>query len=351
MNDHDSIKGSENAASSSQPLERSALKKHRPFSLRGFTSLLLTLAFLVMCFSGIMLFVTPRGRFAHWNDWTLIGLGKDDWSSVHVNNSVLFVVIAALHLVLNWSVFVRYLKSKAVAGLNMKKELALASVIAAVCLAGPIYEFPPFSSLMALNEDIKDYWEQDTGAGQQAALPPVPHAEEFTLSELAQQIGLSDAQVVSALSDQGYEVSNASVTVAEVGASKNVAPSVVFAAIREKHPESRGWGRLNGAGQSSGESAEKRSGGGAQRQKGGDEVGEEKTTESQEEAGHSTHSGQNDRRGRGFGGGGGGGYGRGMGPGGGGGMGMGHGMGRGRGQQHTDHANEKPPQDGSATDQ
>ena len=101
-------------------------KMRRRFSLRGFTSLLLTLAFAVMCFSGVMLFLTPRGRVANWTGWTLLGLGKHDWGAVHVNNSVLFIVIAMVHLVLNWSVFVRYIKSKTVAGLKLNKELALA---------------------------------------------------------------------------------------------------------------------------------------------------------------------------------------------------------------------------------
>ncbi len=225
----------------------------RRFSLRGFTSLLLTLAFLAMCLSGAMLFVTPRGRTANWTDWTMMALDKHQWGAVHVSNSVLFVSIAALHLLLNWSVFMRYLKKKATSGLHMKKELALAMVVALVCVAGPITDLPPFSNLMALNEDIKNYWEQHAEA------PPVPHAEELTLAELASTIDLSVEQVSAALQEEGYDVQDASQTVGDVGRQKDVAPNAVFDAIRQKYPDTRGWGRVNGRGGAAGHGA---SGGG-----------------------------------------------------------------------------------------
>ena len=153
-----------------------------------------------MCFSGTMLFLTPRGRTANWTDWSLLALDKHQWGSVHVNNSVVFVAIAVLHLVLNWSVFTRYIKKKATNGLNLKRELALATSLAALCIVGPIWGVPPFSTLMTLNEDIKNYWDQT------AQQPPVPHAEELTLAELAATIDLSVDEVSVALADEGYSV-------------------------------------------------------------------------------------------------------------------------------------------------
>jgi hypothetical protein len=224
----------------SQPEVDPRPQQRRRFSLRGFTSLLLSFSFLAMCLSGAMLFLTPRGRTANWTDWSLIGLDKHQWGSVHVNNSVVFVAIAVLHLVLNWSVFMRYIKKKAATGLNLKKEMALAAVLAAVVVVGPISSIPPFSTLMAVNEDIKNYWDQT------AQQPPVPHAEELTLAELAKTIKLSVEQVSTALKDEGYDVEDAEQTIGEIGQQKGVAPSAVFDVIRERHPTSRGWGRVNG---------------------------------------------------------------------------------------------------------
>ena len=127
----------------------------RRWSLRGFTSLFLSLSFTVLCFSGVLLFLTPRGRTANWTDWSLLGLDKHQWGALHVNNSILFIVAAVLHLILNWSLFANYIKRKAGRGLHMKKEMALATMLAAVCIVGPIWSVPPFGSLMTLNEEVK----------------------------------------------------------------------------------------------------------------------------------------------------------------------------------------------------
>ena len=81
------------------------LKSKKRFSTKGFTSLLLTCCFLVMTVSGVILFLTPRGRDARWTDWTLFGLDKEEWGALHINNSILLLVVVAVHLVLNWSMF------------------------------------------------------------------------------------------------------------------------------------------------------------------------------------------------------------------------------------------------------
>jgi hypothetical protein len=156
---------------------------------------------LVMAFAGIMLYLTPRGRVANWTDWTLIGLGKEQWASLHMNASLLFVIVAVLHLVLNWSIFFRYLK-KTSARLHMKKELALATPIAAVCAAGTITELSPFSSVAALNNDIKDYWEQ------RATRAPVPHVDELTLEEISTQVNLPVSDMTTALGKEGFDAND-----------------------------------------------------------------------------------------------------------------------------------------------
>lgn len=230
------------AADSPKEQETTNSRPGRRFSLRGFTSLLLSLAFLSMLVSGTMLFLTPRGRTANWTDWTLVGLDKHQWGSVHVNNSIVFVAIAIVHLLLNWSVLARYIKKKTSTGLNMKKELALATVLAGVCIVGPIWNLPPFSNLMGLNEDIKDYWDENA---QEA---PVPHAEEFSLTELASTIELSIEDVSSALAEAGFATAGADQTLGELAEQYGVPPSALFEAIRQRHPNTRGWGRLSGGG-------------------------------------------------------------------------------------------------------
>ncbi|QDU55703.1 DUF4405 domain-containing protein [Aeoliella mucimassa] len=226
------------AAGSGKPVTTTS----KVFGLRAFTSMLLSVSFLVLCVSGIVLFLTPRGRVANWTGWTLLGLDKHEWSSLHVNNSILFIIMAATHLVLNWSVLMRYLKNKKVPGIHKWKELTVALGVAGLCVAGPIFSVPPFSSLMAFNDEVKDYWEQDNTSG--SANPPVAHAEELTLAELADHIFLTSDQVSTALASNGYDVTNTSLTVAEIAEQKQQTPSELFDVIREEYPESRGWGRI-----------------------------------------------------------------------------------------------------------
>ena len=88
----------------------------RGFSLRGFTSLLLMGLFVVLGLSGAMLYASPRGRVANWTDWTLLGLEKGQWEGLHLNGSLLFLIVAVLHLVLNWRPFWGYITDVEVVG-------------------------------------------------------------------------------------------------------------------------------------------------------------------------------------------------------------------------------------------
>jgi hypothetical protein len=290
--------------------------------MRGFTSLLLTMLFLVIAVSGVMLFLTPRGRVANWTGWTLLGLDKDQWGALHIMVGILFVIIAGLHLYLNWSVFLSYLKKKSIAGMNMKRELAVATVVAILLLVGAITGVPPFSSIMALNDDIKDYWEE------WAAQAPVPHAEELTLVEFSGQINLSLGELKEALQDEGFTVDNSELTVGEVGRQKGVSPIDVLTAIQKHYPDAgasrsgRGFG--GGRGQGFG------------RGRGGGECDEDDSSSGRGSRTASTHQRRSGNveevHGMGWGGGQGRGQGQGLGQGQGRGQGQGLGQGQGRGQ-------------------
>jgi uncharacterized membrane protein YgcG len=303
--------------------DRTPLKRGR-FSTRGFTSLLLTLSMLAMCIAGVMLYLTPRGRVANWTDWTLLGLEKEQWASLHMNASLLFMIVAGLHLVLNWSVFFSYLKKKTVAGLHLKKELILASLIATVCIVGTITDLPPFDAVAALNHDIKDYWDQRT------ARAPVPHAEDLTLAEFATQVNLPVSELTSALGKEGFDAADVRLTVGELGRRKGVAPSAVLAAIQKHHPQAGattgggpGPGRGQGFGQGFGQGRGGQSGGGsAQDSQGPDSCSKDaEGCDSQDDSDCSACGAEGPGPGAGPG------FGRGQGRG----MGMGRGLGRGLG--------------------
>lgn len=213
----------------------------RKFSSKGFTSLLLAWGFVLLSFSGCILFVTPRGRDANWTDWSLLGLGKEGWSAVHINLSILFLVFAVVHLVLNWKIFWNYIKHRTIPGLNLKRELGAATAVTLLVVVGTICSLPPFSTVVGWNEDIKDYWSN------RSAQAPVAHAEELKLIQFANTVQLVPEEVMSALAEEGYEVRDGEITMGELAEQKGIAPKDILEQIRELFPKAaantnRGFG-------------------------------------------------------------------------------------------------------------
>ncbi len=203
----------------------------RKFKLKGFTSLLLTFSFLVIGFTGVMLYFTPKGRVAHWTGWTMLGLDKDQWSAIHMTGGLLFLIVSSVHLYLNWGIFWSYLKKKAAAGIHLKWELVAAMLIVAVVVTGTLSEVPPFSSVIKLNDQVKVYW---AGLAPKA---PIPHAEDLTLEAFADEIRLSIDEVTLALRKEGFTVDNVHMKLKHIAERNGVAPSDLHAAVIKHFPQ------------------------------------------------------------------------------------------------------------------
>jgi hypothetical protein len=217
------------------------------FQVRGFVSLLLMLAFLVLSVSGIVLYVTPRGRVANWTEWTMLGLDKQAWQSIHMSIALLFVIGALLHLWFNWNVFWCYIKKKATVALNLKVEMLAAIVVAGAVVSGAIFQAPPFRNILNLNYQIKDYWDQ--WAANAAVSPPMPHAEELTLERLAANMQVPFDSVIKNLREDGLVVDNAIQTLGQLGEKNGLTPREVYAAIQKHFPDGEQLGQGFGQGQ------------------------------------------------------------------------------------------------------
>jgi hypothetical protein len=156
------------------------------FSWRAFISFGLTYALSILLLSGIMLYVSPPGRYAHWVNWTLWGFAKEGWQGIHIIFSFGFVILSLLHLLwINWKGFLSYLKTKTSSGFNKKRELIFSTIVIIIFFLGTMYSVPPFRNILDLGENLTASWEQ---AEEEA---PIPHAELLTLVELAEQMKLS----------------------------------------------------------------------------------------------------------------------------------------------------------------
>lgn len=138
----------------------SAMAVDRPFHTRGFASLLMLVSFPLLVLSGIVLYIAPRGRFANWNEWFVLGLRKDQWSAIHINLSLLFLIMALLHMVMNWRVVVAYFKRRRHTGQTLRKEFACATALLVALLAGTLAGVMPFQTIIETRYRVRDSWEQ-----------------------------------------------------------------------------------------------------------------------------------------------------------------------------------------------
>jgi hypothetical protein len=163
------------------------------FRWRALTSVLITAAFLVLTASGIVLFISPPGRVANWTNWGIFGLRKSEWAGLHIVFSTLFLMSAVVHIFFNWRPVLGYFRSRWNEASGMRWEWLAALVIGCGIYWGTRAGAPPFSTLIAWGDAIRESWESPRERA------PIPHAELLTMKELADKAALDFATVVSRL--------------------------------------------------------------------------------------------------------------------------------------------------------
>lgn len=193
------------------------------FNGRAVVSVTTGLSFLGMSISGIVLFVTPFGRVAHWTGWRMLALTKEQWAALHIWFSLLFMAVAVFHIYLNWRSLLNYFKDKVRNTFALGREWVLSVVICSGVLAGTLADVAPFSSLLAWNEVIKHSWEVP---GQQA---PVPHAELMTLAEIAEKVKNVDVEALRAnLESKGIKIESTDVIFGQLAQANNLTPYQLY---------------------------------------------------------------------------------------------------------------------------
>lgn len=207
------------------------------FFLRRFITFHVVIAFLLMTITGLVLYVTPPGRVAHWTNWTLLGLSKSQWQSVHTIVTFLFIAAAGLHLYYNWRVLMAYIKTRMHSGIKSRRELSAALLVNAVIITGTLFYLPPFSTVMDFGEQLSDSWEENTPRA------PVSHTERLTIAELAGTVHMPVDTLLRRIHALGAEDVLAETTVETAAARAGYSPSDLFQKLETSRLARNGGGK------------------------------------------------------------------------------------------------------------
>ncbi|MGD9344217.1 MAG: DUF4405 domain-containing protein [Candidatus Aminicenantes bacterium] len=193
----------------------------RKFRFRSFTALMILWSFVLETVSGLVLYIVPPGRIAHWTNWKLWGYTKEEWAAIHTIFGYVFLIFALVHIYYNWKPILNYIRSKVKAGLRMRAELAVSLLITLVVFVATVVSLPPFSTVMDIGESFKNSWEESQNE------PFVPHAELMRFDEFVEEIGISDEQAFQTLESAGITVRERKEIIKEIAEENGVAPSEI----------------------------------------------------------------------------------------------------------------------------
>lgn len=199
---------------------------------RGFISVTLLLQSLVVAVSGVVRYASPRGREAHWVDWRVWGLDKDQWSSIHMVSGLVFLVLFAVHLVYNWTPMLKYLCLKGKSLRYRGWESAAGVVLTLVLLGLTVADVSPVNALFIQSERLKDAY----AASIERA--PWPHAEEASVETICNRFEIPLEEALALLKEKGLPVLNSTETLASVGRRHGTSAMNVFRVVRQLAPAS-----------------------------------------------------------------------------------------------------------------
>lgn len=217
------------------------------FHYRSFVSFLLLFSIVWLLISGTILYISPSGRVAHWQHWTLFGFDKDQWQSQHIIFSYFFIIITIFHIFsLNWRNLWSYAKVKTKSGFRKKKEFLVATVLVFIAFFGTSFEVPPFSSFSELGETITHSWEEEQRKG------PIPHTENLTLNEISTDyLKIDEEEIIKKLEANGISIDNKSQTLLDIAVDNDKSPSDIYAILIPKSEQKsskgnsgKGYGRM-----------------------------------------------------------------------------------------------------------
>jgi len=200
----------------------------RNWSGRAFISLCSLVSFILLCFTGVILYLEPHGRVAYWTKWHFLNLEKDQWGNIHIYSGLLFLVTGGFHIYYNWKPLMKYLSGKIESALRYKRELLISIIIFIWITVSGIWSLPPLVYISDMGEVIKNSWVKSPELE-----PPFGHAELVSLQTFCKKQRIPLDQAMLALRDAGFTVDSPKSTLSEIAESKRTSGMGVYEVIKK----------------------------------------------------------------------------------------------------------------------
>ncbi len=212
------------------------------FNFRSFVSFTVFFQFIFLVVTGIVLFIAPHGRTAHWVNWHFLGFTKTQWEEFHTILGYSFLIFIVIHIYYNWRVIVGYLKNNIKRELKITKELTLSFIFIFTILFIAGMNLPPASWVMDIGEKATESWDKLIEE------LPVPHAELFTVKKLAKEINLDYAVAVKRLKNANIKFKE-NETLKEIAENNNSTPQKIYNIMTKNNSseslnKNMGYGRM-----------------------------------------------------------------------------------------------------------
>ena len=200
-------------------------------SLRKITSLTTLLSFLLLILTSTILYITPQGKIAFWANWNYWGIGKEEWSALHTNLGLLFLIAGIIHTLLNWKPIVNYLRNKAKKIKVFTVDFNIALILTLVVAGMTLFSLPPIRLIQTFNHALKK------AAAEKYGEPPYGHAEASSLHSFCKRTGLNLKTSIAVLEDNGLESISDEATLAEIARANDMTPQEVYLLIKPETPK------------------------------------------------------------------------------------------------------------------
>ncbi|OFX45228.1 MAG: hypothetical protein A2X13_08980 [Bacteroidetes bacterium GWC2_33_15] len=206
------------------------------FNWQIFISFGLLFSFILIAFSGVILYIAPEGSFSRWIGWNVLGLSKKQWEGQHTVFSYIFIAFCIFHIFrINWELLVSYFKTK-----NFKliyiKEIGITLILLIFVFTGTLMQFQPFSGIMNIGRNISQSFEKGVEPYE------IPDAGIITLEQFAESyLFISFNDLESRLNELGFKTIHKSITIEEFCLKNNTIPFELYQVLKKEVPVKKNY--------------------------------------------------------------------------------------------------------------